>query len=193
MNEEQKMAEGSVETEQSGAEETAGPDLNETVDQQEVAEDPRTKEELLLDVTRLQGELQELQGKFLRASADFDNFRRRTRQEKEELGQYATMQFVQSILPVLDNFQLALAAGNTDAESLKKGVEMVFRQFQNTFESAGITEMNAVGQPFDPNFHEAVMQVESDEHESGTVVEELRKGYLFNDKVIRPAMVQVAK
>lgn len=193
MDQEQKTAEDLNREQVSQTEAKESADQQGNADPQAPAEDSRSKEELLSEVARLQNELQDLQGKLLRASADFDNFRRRTRQEKEELGQYATMQFVQSILPVLDNFQLALGSENADAESLKKGVEMVFRQFQNTFESVGIKEMNAVGQPFDPNYHEAVIQVDTDEYESGTVVEELRKGYVLNEKVVRPAMVKVAK
>ncbi|GAX90690.1 nucleotide exchange factor GrpE [Effusibacillus lacus] len=155
--------------------------------------DPRSREELLAEVIRLSAELSEVQNRLLRISADFDNFRKRARQEKEELGKYAALRMVQEILPVLDNFRLAMAAETTDAESMKKGIDMVFRQFLHALEREGVTEMNAVGQPFDPNRHEAVMQVESEEHESGIVVEELRKGYLLHDKVIRPAMVKVAK
>jgi molecular chaperone GrpE len=188
MNQDQKQQEETQET----AAET--PETTETpADGQSETEDPRSKEELLAEVARLNAELQELQNRLLRASADFDNFRKRARQEKEDLSKFATLRLVQEILPVLDNFQLALTADNADAESLKKGVDMVFRQFQTTLEREGVTAINAVGQPFDPNYHEAVMQVESDEHESGVVVEELRKGYMLHDKVVRPAMVKVSR
>lgn len=156
-------------------------------------EDPRSKDELLAEVDRLTQELQEANNRLLRTTADFDNFRKRTRQEKEELGQYATLKLIQEVLPVLDNFQLALAAETADANSLKQGIEMVFRQFQSILEKAGVQSIEAVGQPFDPNVHEAVMQVQSDEHEPGTVVEELRKGYMLYEKVVRPAMVKVAQ
>jgi molecular chaperone GrpE len=157
------------------------------------ANDSRSREELLMEVSRLNSEVQELQNRLLRTTADFDNFRRRARQEKEDLLKYAASRMVQEILPVLDNFQLALAAEAADAASVKQGVEMVFRQLQAALEREGLVEMNPVGQPFDPNFHEAVMQVASDEYESGTVVEVLRKGYLLQDKVIRPAMVKVSQ
>lgn len=156
-------------------------------------EDPRSKDELLAEVDRLTRELQEATNRLLRTTADFDNFRKRTRQEKEELGQYATLKLIQEVLPVLDNFQLALAAETADAQSLKQGIEMVFRQFQSILEKSGVQSIEAVGQPFDPNVHEAVMQVQSEEHAPGTVVEELRKGYMLYEKVVRPAMVKVAQ
>ncbi|WP_018130364.1 nucleotide exchange factor GrpE [Effusibacillus pohliae] len=184
-----------AEQQQAAAGEQAAGEQNENqADQQQAgAEDTRSREELLAEIQRLNAELDETRSRLLRTTADFDNFRKRTRQEKEELSKYATLRFVQEILPVLDNFQLALAAETTDAESLKKGVDMVFRQFLGALERQGVVEMQAVGKPFDPNFHEAVMQVESEEHESGIVVEELRKGYLLHDKVVRPAMVKVSQ
>ncbi|MFC4766341.1 nucleotide exchange factor GrpE [Effusibacillus consociatus] len=185
MNQEQKQMEETPE---------ANGETPETTEQQNAdLNDTRSREELLAEVTRLTAEMQELQNRLLRSTADFDNFRKRARQEKEDLSNYATLRLVQEILPVVDNFQLALAAETSDAESLKKGVEMVFRQFESTLEREGVVAMNAVGQPFDPNFHEAVMQVESDEYAPGTVVEELRKGYLLHDKVVRPAMVKVSR
>lgn len=184
MNQEQKQAEEIVETADHAADSnTQGADPT--------AVDSRSKDELLAEVTRLTEELQDVNSRLLRVTADFDNFRRRTRQEKEELGQYATMKLIQEVLPVLDNFQLALATETTDAQSLKQGIEMVFRQFQSILEREGVKPIEAVGQPFNPNYHEAVMQVESGEHESGTVVEELRKGYMLHEKIVRPAMVKV--
>lgn len=181
------------ETAGGGTSETAGdsPETPETRDAD--AEDTRSREELLAEIARLNEELKELHNRLLRTSADFDNFRKRARQEKEELSKYATMRLVQEILPVLDNFHLAVAAETADAESLKKGVDMVFRQFLSTLEREGVTEMNPVGKPFDPNYHEAVMQVESGDYESGIVVEELRKGYMLHDRVARPAMVKVSR
>lgn len=188
MNQDQKHAEETLEATEKTPETPA-----DAQGQQSGADEAGSQQELLSEVSRLNAEVQELQNRLLRTTADFDNFRKRARQEKEDMSKYATLRLVQEILPVLDNFQLAMAAGNTDAESLKKGVEMVFRQMQSTLEREGIVAMNAVGQPFDPNFHEAVMQVESAEHESGIVVEELRKGYLLHDKVVRPAMVKVSQ
>lgn len=132
--------------------------------------------------------------RFLRAQADFDNFRRRTRQEKEDFAKYASLKMIEQLLPVVDNFERALAAGkeSSDHEALLKGVEMIFRQFDSVLASEGLQPMNAVGQPFNPEFHQAIMQVESDEYEEGIVVEEVQKGYMLKDKVVRPAMVKVS-
>jgi molecular chaperone GrpE len=136
----------------------------------------------------------ENQQRFLRAQADFDNFRRRTLKEKEELGQYASMKLIGQLLPVVDNFERAVAAAsvNGDFESLAKGVDMIFRQLEQTLEQEGLKAMNVVGEPFNPDFHQAIMQVESDEHEEGIIVEEVQKGYILKDKVLRPAMVKVS-
>jgi molecular chaperone GrpE len=141
-------------------------------------------------------QLQELQNQYLRLQADFENFKRRSRAEREDLIQFATSRLIQSLLPVADNLELALMASKDaqDAASVAKGVEMVARQFQSILEQEGLTAMQVVGQPFDPNYHEGVMQVEAtEEFPSGTVVEELRKGYLLKGKVVRPAMVKVSQ
>ncbi|WP_197260191.1 nucleotide exchange factor GrpE [Paenibacillus dendritiformis] len=137
---------------------------------------------------------EELQQRLLRAQADFDNFRRRTMKEKEELAQYASSKLVTQLLPVLDNFERALAAAQTGSEeqSFVKGVDMIFRQFMQVLEQEGVKAMNAVGEPFNPEFHQAIMQVESEEHEEGIVVEEVQKGYMLKDRVLRPAMVKVS-
>ncbi|WP_407673413.1 nucleotide exchange factor GrpE [Paenibacillus silvisoli] len=137
---------------------------------------------------------EENQQRYLRAQADFDNFRRRTMKEKEELAQYASMKLIGQLLPVVDNFGRALEAGKNggDVESFSKGVDMIFRQLEQVLEAEGLKAMEAVGQPFNPDFHQAIMQVESDEHEEGIVVEEVQKGYILKDKVLRPAMVKVS-
>jgi len=144
------------------------------------------------DKWRLQAE--EHQQRLLRVQADYDNFRRRTRQEKEELYKYAASDLLEKLLPVLDNFDRALATaqGGSDYDALLKGIDMIFRQFQQVLEQTGLTSMEAVGQPFNPEYHEAVMKVEDEEHEEGIVLEELQKGYMFKDKVLRPAMVKVS-
>ncbi|RIX54107.1 nucleotide exchange factor GrpE [Paenibacillus nanensis] len=137
---------------------------------------------------------EDAQQRYLRAQADFDNFRRRTMKEKEELGQYASMKLLGQLLPVVDNFERAIAASssNSDYESLAKGVDMIFRQLTQTLEAEGLKPIQAVGEPFNPEFHQAIMQVESDEYEEGIVVEEVQKGYMLKDKVLRPAMVKVS-
>ncbi|AUS27657.1 nucleotide exchange factor GrpE [Paenibacillus sp. P2(2022)] len=151
-------------------------------------------EEENTEVAKLRAEAEEHQQRFLRAQADFDNFRRRTLKEKEDLAKYASMKLVTELVPVLDNFERALATASqgAESESFTKGVEMIFRQFESVLQAEGVTAMNAVGQPFNPDFHQAIMQVESEEHDEGIVVEEVQKGYMLKDKVLRPAMVKVS-
>lgn len=146
------------------------------------------------EIDQLRKQVEEGKERLLRAQADFDNFRRRTLKEKEELAQYAAMKLIGELLPVTDNMDRALAASkaNQDFESLAKGVDMIFRQFSQVLENEGLKPMNAVGQPFNPEFHQAIMQVESEEHEEGIVVEEVQKGYMLKEKVLRPAMVKVS-
>lgn len=128
-----------------------------------------------------------------RVQADYDNFRRRTRQEKEDFYKYASEQLVVALLPVLDNFDRALAAGGESVESFKSGVQMIYRQLQDILEADGLTPVQAVGEQFDPTRHEAVLQAETDEYPDNTVIEEFSRGYCLKDKVIRPAMVKVAR
>lgn len=132
--------------------------------------------------------------RLLRTQADFDNFRRRARQEKEEFAKYASAKLLEQLLPVVDNFERALAASkdNNDFEALAKGIEMISRQLEQMLEQEGLTKMETVGKPFNPELHQAIMQVDSEQHEEGIVVEEVQKGYLLKDKVLRPAMVKVS-
>ena len=128
-----------------------------------------------------------------RVQADFDNFRRRTTREREDMSKYCSMRLVTNLLPVLDNFERALAAGGNDIKQFMEGMELVYRQLKDTLLKEGVKAMEPVGQEFDPNFHEAVMQAASEEHADNTVMEEFQKGYLLSERVIRPAMVKVAK
>lgn len=146
------------------------------------------------ELERVQAQLEEQTQRVLRAQADFDNFRRRTQKEKENLAKYASEQLITELIPVVDNFGRAMATKpeSPELESFNKGIDMIFRQLDEVLKGAGLTQMDAVGQPFNPELHQAVMQVESDEHEEGIVVEELQKGYVLKDKVLRPAMVKVS-
>ena len=133
-------------------------------------------------------------GQLQRLQADFDNYRKRTQKEKTELIKYASERLVVDLLPVLDNFERAVSAAkvNPDFASFSQGVEMILRQMQTALSKEGLKAMEAVGQPFDPNLHEAVLRVDSEEHLENTVVEELQKGYYLKEKVLRPCMVKVA-
>lgn len=146
------------------------------------------------EIKRLQGLAEESQGRALRVQADFDNFRRRTMKEKEELAQYATAKLVTELLPVMDNFERALATApaTPEFEAFTKGVNMIFRQLEGVLKNEGLVAMETVEQPFNPEYHQAIMQVESEDHEEGIITEEVQKGYLLKDKVIRPAMVKVS-
>ena len=130
----------------------------------------------------------------LRLQAEFDNYRRRTQKEKTEIIKHASERLVTELLPVLDNFERAAASAqsNPDFNAFSQGVDMIFRQLQTALNKEGLKGIEAVGQPFDPNLHDAVLRVESDEHPENTVVEELQKGYYLKEKVLRPSMVKVS-
>jgi len=128
-----------------------------------------------------------------RVQADFDNFRRRTIQEREESAKYCSMRLALSILPVLDNFERAFHAKGEDIKQFMEGMELIYRQLRDVLEKEGVKPMDAVGDEFDPNLHEAVMQEASDKFPNNTVMEEFQKGYFLADRVLRPAMVKVAK
>ncbi len=128
-----------------------------------------------------------------RVQADFDNFRKRTAQEREDWSRYCSMRLATNLLPVLDNFERALSAGGQDIKQFMEGMELIYKQLKAALEKEGVQAMDAVGKEFDPNYHEAVMQASSEEHPDNTVIEEFQKGYLLGDRVIRPAMVKVAK
>ena len=142
-------------------------------------------------VEKLTGDLQEKKDRLLRLQADFDNFRRRSAKEREEISAVVTQNFCKDMLPLLDNFERAMAAETKDVEAFQKGVEMIFTQFQEVLKKNGLEQIEAVGQKFDPNFHQAVMRVEDPEQEDDTVAQELQKGYMVKGRVIRPSMVQV--
>lgn len=146
------------------------------------------------ELDRLKALAEENEKRYLRAQADFDNFRRRTQKEKEDLAKYASVKLITELVPVIDNFERAIATApaNTETDSFAKGVGMIFRQLESVLQAEGLTAMQTVGEAFNPEFHQAIMQVESEEHEEGVVVEEVQKGYMLKDKVLRPAMVKVS-
>ncbi|MNO86930.1 heat shock protein GrpE [compost metagenome] len=165
-----------------------------SAEQTEQVQEDAVPEEASLEIQKLLAEVEEHKQRLLRTQADYDNFRRRTQKEKEELGKYASAKLITELLPVVDNFERALntTSDNAEVASYAKGVEMILRQFEGVLQAEGLTAMETVGQPFNPEYHQAIMQVESEDHEEGIVVEELQKGYLLKDKVLRPAMVKVS-
>ena len=140
----------------------------------------------------LEAELKEKSDRILRLQADFENFRRRTAKEKEELAAVITQNILGDLLPLLDNFERAMAVEQTDGEAFQKGVEMIFTQLREVLDKHGLQSIEAEGQTFDPNFHQAVMRVEDSDAPDGTITQVLQKGYKAKGRVIRPAMVQVA-
>lgn len=143
------------------------------------------------EVDKLKVEIAEKDDRILRQQAEFQNFRRRTQKEKEELGNVVKQDVLKSLLPIIDNFERALVAETADAESLKKGVEMVHSQLMQTLQNKGLKAIETEGQKFDPTFHQAVMRIQNPELEDGTIAAELQRGYMVGDAVIRPSMVQV--
>jgi len=138
-------------------------------------------------------EKEEINQRYIRLQADFDNFRKRTRKEQQEFLQYACQSLIEKLLPILDNFERALESPDRESQAFKTGVEMIYKQLVGVLEQEGLSVIEAAAQPFDPQHHEAVMQEESDEYPDSTVIEVLQKGYKLKNKVIRPAMVKVAK
>jgi molecular chaperone GrpE len=127
-----------------------------------------------------------------RLQADFDNYRRRSQKEKEELSRIVVSGVVKQLLPVIDNLERALAAAPAeDAGQLLTGVQLVYRQFVQILENLGISPIVAVGAQFDPALHEAILRLEDAGQPDGLIVEELQKGYTFDAKVLRPSMVKV--
>ena len=135
--------------------------------------------------------------RLLRATADFDNFKKRAAREKIEAAQYANYSLIQKLLPVLDNFEMALAAAqNAEGDklaALQSGVAMIQQQLKAALAETGLEEIDALGKPFDPNRHEAISEQESAEVAEGNVMQQLRKGYKLKDRLVRPATVIVAK
>lgn len=186
---EKEILEEEVNTETT-AETTAEDVVEETVEA-EAAEEAVEE----LDAAQLKVQLDELNQRFLRTAADFENYKRRTALEKEDLLKYSNAKIIGEILPVLDNFQLALKTpgDSKEVQNVVKGVDMIYRQLLQVLEQAGMTKIEAVGHAFDPNLHEAIMQVDDDSVPEDTVVEELRAGYMLKERVIRPSMVKVSR
>src|SRR5438270_12918605 len=131
--------------------------------------------------------------RYQRLAADFENYKRRTRQELADRTQYANEELVRKLLPILDGFRRALEHAPEGIErNWLEGIKLVARQFEETLQAQGLTTIPAVGEKFDPSQHEAIAREETDEHEEGTVVEEMQPGYRLHERVLRPTLVKVA-
>lgn len=163
----------------------------EPADEEANAETAETESAPADEVDTLKATIAAQEDKFLRLCAEYDNFRRRSQKEKEGIYQDAKADTVKALLPVYDNLERALKTETAD-EAYKQGVEMTMTGLKKAFESLGVTEIDAIGQPFDPNVHNAVMHIEDDSLGENVVAEVFQAGFTLGDKVIRFAMVKVA-
>ena len=135
--------------------------------------------------------------RLVRTTADFENFKKRAARERQDAARFANESLIQKLIPVLDNFEMALGAAQSGAEggtqSLQAGIGMIQQQLKGVLADAGVEEVDASGKPFDPNLHEAVSQQESEDVAEGHVLQQLRKGYKIRERLLRPATVVVAK
>lgn len=140
-------------------------------------------------------QIEDLSDRLKRQMAEFDNFRKRTEKEKTQMFDMGARTIIEKILPVVDNFERGLAAVSEDEKenAFVDGMDKVYKQLLTELDAAGVKPIEAVGKEFDPEFHNAVMQVESDEYESGVVAQELQKGYMYKDSVVRHSMVAVVQ
>lgn len=175
-------------------------DIEVAVDEEPQAEVEETAEEVsepevveVDEVTQLKTELQESENKYLRMLADYDNFKRRSALDKEALQKYKSQSVLTNLIPVMDNFARALTVEpkTDEARTMMEGMDMIYRSLSEALKTEGLTEIEAVDQEFDPNFHQAIMTEKDEEKPSGVVLEELQKGYILKDRVLRPSMVKV--
>ena len=163
------------------------PDAPETAEP--AAQEPAPQED---KTAALETELAAAKEAHIRTLAEYDNYRKRSTREKQALYGDAKADALTQLLPVLDNFERALAAPDADAESLKKGMEMIYGGFQETLKKLGVEAFGEAGEPFDPNIHNAVMHLEDEALGENVIAAVFSKGYKLGDRILRPAMVQVA-
>ncbi|MBQ8459958.1 nucleotide exchange factor GrpE [bacterium] len=165
-------------------------DISDTVEVEEASKEEVSEE----NDNKLQEEYDKLNQQYVRLAADFDNYRKRQAQERESLIKFGTENALKNLLEVLDNFERGQKALENvdDCEKVKESFSLIHKQVFESLAKLGLEEIKAIGEEFDPNFHEAVMQTPTDEHPENTVIAELQKGYKVGDKVLRPTLVNVA-
>ncbi len=144
------------------------------------------------EIEGLEKELSELKDKYVRLYADFENYKKRVMREKEELLKYGNESLMSELITVVDHLELAIQHSKDSTEGIVEGVDITLKEMQNILKKYGISKIEALGEPFNPQLHHAMAQIESEGHEN-MVVEEFRKGYFFNDRLLRPAYVGVSK
>ncbi len=177
-----------AEPEQAAESEKAEPETEAGKDEQQAA-DPLA--EAKAQIEELKATIAQKDDEILRRRAEFENYRRRTSQEKADIGNVVTQDLIKDMLPIIDNFSRAMAAETTDMEAFQKGVEMIYTQLTEILKKDGLEPIEAEGKKFNPEYHQAVMRVANPDLEDDTIAQELQKGYMVRGKVIRPSMVQV--
>jgi molecular chaperone GrpE len=159
------------------------------------SEDAGTGTPVVSETERLRAERDSLLDRLARLQAEFDNARKRASREQQDFREFAAADVIRNILPVIDSFERALKApaGNSDSNDLRNGLELIYRQFQDALQKLGVQPMDAVGKQFDPRVHEAVEMVDTTEAEDHQVLEEFQRGYNYKGRLLRPAMVRVAR
>ena len=189
--------EGADEENAQTAEETKDTDVNEAKSEDDASTDADEKKGLFKKKKKdkKDEQIEELNDRLKRQMAEFENFRKRSEKEKSQMFDMGAKTIVEKILPVIDNFERGLAAVPDDKKDdpFITGMDKVYKQMLTELDAAGVKPIECVGQEFDPDFHNAVMQVENDELESGTVAQELQKGYMYKDSVVRHSMVSVVQ
>ncbi|MCE5323959.1 nucleotide exchange factor GrpE [bacterium] len=167
------------------------PDEQEVVSNEEVVSDMQILQE---EIEKLQNDVQEAHDKYIRALADFDNYRKRQREETARSCDFARIEVISTLLPIIDNFERSVQAAeeNHSYDALVEGVSLTLRQLHDMLTKQGVEPIESVGQEFNPELHEALMRVDTDDYPENTIVDELEKGYTLNGKVLRPARVRVA-
>ncbi len=185
---------GSAKKDQEDIIETIGEELHLHLEE-ESQEKEKEIEELKTMLEEKEKEFKEHHDRLLRLAADFENYKKRTAREKEDWGKFANEDLIRAILPFIDNLERALdhAQKVADTGVLIEGVRLTIQQLLQTLNKFGLSSFQSVGKPFDPAVHEAMLVVETDKHEPNQVVEEFQKGYLLNDRLLRPATVSVSK
>ncbi len=145
------------------------------------------------NLNEAQQQIDELNERVVRLTADYDNYRKRAQRDKIEARQFANQGILEKLLPVLDNFEMAIIAVKDADPSVRDGVQMIYDQLLSVLKAEGVEPVDAVGKQFDPNLHEAISQEESDEVEEGEVISQIQRGFILNDRLVRPARVVVAK
>ncbi len=170
---------------------TGQDNINDTENSEQEKTYSATEKQLRDELDKERTKVTDLEARLQRLQADFANFRRRSNQEKAELSNIVVQEFIKGLLPVVDNFERALLAEAGDGQAMKEGVQMIFNQLVEQLKKHGLQVIETSGKKFDPNFHQAVIRVEDSSKEDDYIEEELQKGYMVKDKVIRPSMVKV--